>query len=182
MKLEKMLGVGVEYAACTNLLQADDFRSLFEDSFIETERVDFDKLFSGVFEGFELVGQYDDGKLVGMMHFVEKTSFVHLNYFAIKRDFRGRGYGSACLTWLKKNYPGKSVVVDVEEIDSTSEDNEYRIRRQKFYEKNGFVHGDHVFDWRGIFFTFLHCGELQSEEFLKHITYIFPDIKDVRKI
>ena len=175
-------GVDMEYIECKNLLNADEFEKIYNESFVENERVDFGNLFSGVFEGFRLVGQYESGKLVGMMHYVVMENFIHLNYFAVRNDCRGKGCGSACLDWLKKTYPNKPIVVDVEEIDPTSEDNDYIIKRQKFYMKNGFVHGDYVFDWRGVFFTFLHFGLLNTQDFLKHIIHIFPDIKDLRKI
>lgn len=177
-----MREIDMEYIEYKDLLNADEFEKLYNESFVENERVDFDNLFSGVFEGFRLVGRYESGKLVGMMHYVVTENFVHLNYFAVRNDCRGKGCGSACLDWLKKTYPNKPIAVDVEEIDPTSENNDYIIKRQKFYMKNGFVHGDYVFDWRGVFFTFLHFGLLNTQDFLKHITHIFPDIKDLRKI
>ena len=53
----------IKYLETKDLKNADNFRKLYLESFIENERVDFDKLFSGVFGDFKLVGQYDNDKL-----------------------------------------------------------------------------------------------------------------------
>jgi len=169
----------MRYIECLDLKDADDFRKLYFESFPVCEQVDFDGFFSGVFEGFKLVGQYDGEKLVGMMHFAIKPDFIHLNYFAITPERRGRGYGSKCLSWLKKKY-GMPIVVDVEELDPTSKNQDYRIKRHHFYMKNGMMHGKFTFDWQGVFFTYLHYKDVDPESFRKHITYIFPTITNIR--
>ena len=171
----------MRYIEFKDLSSADDFKKIYVSSFVEEERVEFEKLFSGVFKDFEREGQYDGGKVVGLMHFVVKEQFVHLNFFAITNKSRGQGYGSKFLSWLKSKYPDKAIVVDVEELDPQSENKDYRILRQKFYMKNGFVHGEYVFDWRGIFFTYMHCGKVNAKSVLKHLTHIFPDITNLRK-
>lgn len=91
----------IKYLETKDLKNADNFRKLYLESFIENERVDFDKLFSGVFGDFKLVGQYDNDKFIGMMHYVVKEHFLHLNYFAIIPDCQNKGYGTKFLSWLK---------------------------------------------------------------------------------
>ncbi len=169
----------MRYIECFDLNNAHEFKKLYYESFPECERVEFEGLFSGVFVGSKLIGQYDNGKLVGMMHIIMKPEFIHLNYFAVKPECRGRGYGSKCLTWLKRKY-GMPIVVDVEELDPTSDNNEVRIKRQHFYMKNGMVHGKFTFDWQGVFFTYLHYKDVEPEPFRKHITYIFPTITNIQ--
>ena len=169
----------MRYIECFDLKNADDFKKLYFESFPENERVDFNDLFSGVFKNFKLIGQYDNGKLVGMMHFIIKPDFIHLNYFAIRPERRGQGCGSKCLSWLKRKY-NMPIVVDVEELDPKSKNYEYRIKRHHFYMKNGMTHGKYTFTWQGEFFTYLNTKTINSESFMKHITYIFPTITNIQ--
>lgn len=169
----------MKYIECSDLATANDFKKVYFESFPKNERVDFNGLFSGVFKNFKLVGQYKDKKLVGMMHFLVKTDFIHLNYFAIMPDYRGQGYGSKCLSWLKRKYK-LPIVVDVEELDPKSKNYEYRIKRHRFYMKNGMKHGKYTFIWQGEFFTYLHYKDINPESFMKHITYIFPTITNIQ--
>lgn len=170
----------MRYIECNDLKKSNDFRKLYDASFPDEEKVDFDGFFSGVFKGFKLVGQYDNGELVGMMHYIVKKDFIHLNYFAITTLKRGKGYGSKFLSWLKRKYK-LPIVVDVEELDPLSENYECRIKRHRFYNKNGFVHGEFTFMWQGVFFVYLHYKHISANSFKKHITYIFPTISDIQK-
>ncbi len=171
----------IKYLETKDLKNADDFRKLYLESFIENERVDFDKLFSGVFGDFKLVGQYDNDKFVGMMHYVVKENFLHLNYFAIVPDCQNQGYGTKFLSWLKDTYPNTPIVVDVEEQDDTSDNADYRILRKKFYQKNGFKDGKYSYHWNGVYMTYFSTQDIDADEFMKYITWIFPTIKDIEK-
>lgn len=160
--------------------ELEEVEKLYIDSFDAVERVDFQDLFRGVFKNFQLVGQYDAGKLVGMMHYIVTPDYVHLNYFAISRLMRGKGYGTKCLNWLKNEYPNMPIVVDVEELDEMSANNDYRKLRQRFYASNGFEKSGCTFWWEGVFMTYLHFKNINEEKFLKHITHVFPTIKDIK--
>ena len=159
----------------------EDVIKLYIDSFPEAERVPFDDLFTGVFAPFEFVCLYDGDKIVGMLHYNNADNFVHCNYLAVSKEYQDQGNGSRILSWVKENYPGKSLVVDIEELDDTADNRENRIRRKSFYERNGFVQGDYVFDWEGVFMTYMHCGDVDAEEFMSYIQIVFPTIHNVRK-
>lgn len=172
----------MKYKNITNLNEAGDVRKLYHQSFPECERIDFSEFFSGAFDGFSLVGQYENQKLVGMMHFIQTPAFVHLNYFAITPDMRSNGYGSKCLNWLKRKFPKQAIVVDVEEIDENSPNSVDRKRRQKFYMKNGLKRSGCVFDWQGTVMTYMSTKPLNESAFLKHITHLFPTITNIRRV
>ena len=116
-----------------------------------------------------------------MLHYNNAEHFVHCNYLAVSKEYQDKGHGSSILSWVKENYPGKSLVVDIEELDDTADNWENRIRRKSFYEKNGFTQGDYVFDWEGVFMTYMRCGEIDAEEFMPYIQIVFPTIHNVRK-
>ena len=172
----------MKFIEITDLKSANDLRQLYIESFIPAERIEFDQLFSGVFKDFRMVCLYNDfGSLVGMMHYIVKENFIHLNYFAISPKFRGQGFGSMCLSWLKETYDNKPIVVDIEEEDEHADNNDYVRLRKKFYGKNGLTLGEYTFYWNGVFMTYMHTGTINSDEFMKHITHIFPTIINIQK-
>lgn len=172
----------MKYKYITDLKKADDIRELYQKSFPECEQIDFYNFFSGEFENFLLVGQYDNNKIVGMMHFIQTPNFVHLNYLAVEPNMRKKGYGSKCLNWLKRKYPNSPIVVDVEEIEENCDNNLAREQRQKFYMKNKFKKGYCIFHWQSIFMTYMSNKPLDEGKFLKHITRLFPTITNIQKI
>ncbi|MBE5738979.1 MAG: GNAT family N-acetyltransferase [Clostridiales bacterium] len=171
----------MEFRRIEDLSKVKDIYELYLASFPPEERVPFDSLFSGVFEGFELYALYDNEHLVAMAHLNNTENFVHVNYLAVVKEYQCQGNGSDVLSRVKDMFKGKAVVLDIEELDEEAENNHLRIRRKKFYGKNGFVQGEHVFNWEGVFMTYMHCGELDGEEFMEYIQIIFPTIINVRK-
>lgn len=156
-----------------------DIKKLYIDSFPIEERVDFHKLFFGVFKNFELYGLYKDKQLIGMAHFNNTINFVHLNYLAVDRKYQNQGYGTEIISWLKDKFNNKTLVVDVEELDKNALNNENRIKRKNFYNKNGFVDGKYCFMWEGVFMTYMNTQTINPDEFMNYIQIIFPTIKDI---
>lgn len=164
-----------------DLNNCEEVKKLYEDSFPKEEKINFSNFFSGVFKNFKLYALYKNKTLLGMFHFNNTQNFVHLNYLAISKDYQSNGYGSAIISWLKKEFKGKTIVVDIEEIDCSAPNNSNRIKRKNFYKKNGFVCGEYDFYWEGTFMTYMNCGELNGEQFMEYIQIIFPTIIDVKK-
>ena len=161
------------YKQITRLSEAKEMEELYNQSFIKDERIEFNRLLTAPFDGFILIGQYYEGKLVGMMHYICKPEFVQLNYFAITPNTRGHGYGSKCLNWLKQQYPNKSIVVEVEDLDDECDNNEYRKKRQAFYNKNGLEKGLFNFWWEGVYMTCMHYLPIDRQAYLRHISKIY---------
>lgn len=81
----------------------------------------------------------DGDNCVGFFYTVlYKEDLVYIFYFAIDENVRGRGYGSAALTALKREYDGKRLFLAMEEMDENADNYEQRLNRKKFYEFNGF--------------------------------------------
>ena len=59
-------------------------------------------------------------------------------FFAVSEKLQGQGYGSAILDFLKKQNPGKQILLNVEPVDVPAENLPQRQRRMQFYVKNGF--------------------------------------------
>ncbi len=52
---------------------------------------------------------------------------------------RSKGCGSLMLKEIQSLYPENKVIVSIERCDKTVENLEQRLRRKRFYEKNGFL-------------------------------------------
>ena len=162
-------------------LNNKELESLYIDSFPKEERIDFNDMFSGVFKPFKLYALYDNNALVGMAHFNETDNFVHLNYLAVSKNYQSKGYGAYIISWLKEKFNNKAIVVDIEELTEYADNNFYRIKRKKFYKRNGFNEGQYTFIWEGVYMTYMHTCKIDANEFMKYIQIIFPTIIDVKK-
>ena len=171
----------MKFEKITDLKNCEEVKQLYHASFPPEEQVDFEKLFSGVFEGYNLYAVYNpDGVFVALIHFKKLENFVHINYLAVKKEHQNKGYGSATLTFVKKLYDNKPLVLDIEEIDDSAANSFDRIRRVNFYKKNGFKEGIYKFLWQGVLMTYMNTESIDAEEFMKYIQIVFPTIKDVR--
>ena len=100
-----------------------------------------------------------DGEFCGFTFDVTTDSILYLMFFAVKRELRGKGYGSAILEYLKKNNPDRAITLNVEIIDPSAENAEERVKRVEFYKKNGFFDTLHNIDEVGGTFRVLSTKE-----------------------
>lgn len=90
-------------------------------------------------EGNDYLGIYDGDSLVGMSYVIYGERTAYIFFLAIDESNRGRGYGTSALDALVKEYgKGRKVVLAIEEMDERAENYPDRLRRLRFYEKNGF--------------------------------------------
>lgn len=82
---------------------------------------------------------YDEEKFIGLTYLINNDNITYVLYLAIDPTNRGQGYGSIVLDKIKKESNQKSIVLCIEEIDSNADNYEQRIKRKKFYERNGFI-------------------------------------------
>ncbi len=79
---------------------------------------------------FDVIKENDE--FIGIMLYWEVNELVYLEHFAIRRDLREKGYGTAVLNLLKEN--GKTILLEIEPpVDDIT------VRRYEFYKRNGFV-------------------------------------------
>ena len=74
----------------------------------------------------------------GFTHTTVTNDTVFVMFFAVQDGFRGKGCGSAILEHIKKHNPGKALILNVEPLDDSADNAQQRIKRIRFYEKNGF--------------------------------------------
>ena len=116
----------------------------------------------------ELTGYYDAKTFCGFTHTTTTENVVFVMFFAVREDLRGQGYGSAILTHLKENNPGKQIVLNVERIDVPADNMEQRLQRLRFYEKNGFYDtGYNIAEVGGVFRVLSTGKTLDTKAYLR---------------
>ena len=114
--------------------------SLYESAFPPDERMPFERVLQKCESGAMrlLSVESEDGEFLGFANITLCLDVLALNYFAILPEKQGNGYGTSVVIELKKRYPERSIVIDIED-DSVECDNlEQRKRRRAFYERLGF--------------------------------------------
>lgn len=118
----------------------DEIGALYEISFPPDERMPFERMLKRCEDGsMRLISvESESGELLGFANITLCYDALVLNYFAIAPDKQGRGYGTAVVAELKKRYPERSIVIDIEDDSVEADNKEQRIRRRLFYERLGF--------------------------------------------
>lgn len=109
----------------------------------------------------------------------KENNLLLLDYLAIQKDCRSKGFGSIFLAHLKeacKEFDG--IVLEVESIlsDVSEEEMSIRKRRIAFYEKNGVLMTSHSAIVRDVLFALMYLpgqADLGSFDFIKETEKIY---------
>lgn len=88
----------------------------------------------------EFCSLYDDDEWVGFIYTLKNDSLAYVFFLAIDDTKRSHGYGSKLISLLTERYAGLVIGLSAERPDDQAENNKQRIRRQKFYQRNDFLH------------------------------------------
>ena len=110
------------------------------------------------------------------------NNLLLLDYLAIQREYRSRGFGSIFLTYLKETcIEFDGIIIEVESTEGDIPDEELltRKRRIAFYEKNNVLMTSHSAIVRDVLFQlmYLPCrAELNSFDFIKETENIYSTL------
>ena len=108
------------------------------ESFPKSERKPFGLMKLKEKQGvMEILAILEKGRPVGLAITVLYQDMVLLDYFAIHRKFRGQNYGSDALRLLKERYQDRRLILEIELPDEAAPNQEERLRRKRFYLRNG---------------------------------------------
>lgn len=107
--------------------------AIYEDSFPEDERRNLEEQ-ENILNNplFEIIPFVVNDKLTGFCTVWKFTNFLYVEHAAIKKEYRGRGFGREMYLDLINKFPGKIVL----EVEHPSDD--LKKRRISFYERLGF--------------------------------------------
>ena len=130
-------------------------------------------------KGIDLTAFMDGDVFCGFTASVTVEDLHFLLFFAIDEEKRGKGYGSAILQLLQKQY--KTVVLNVELLDPAAENYTQRKRRFAFYQKNGLVDTYyHVWEVGGKFRVLSTEPELDVPQYKKIFKKLSLGVWDVK--
>lgn len=129
----------------------------------------------GYFDGAELVGYTDGDRLVGFAYAVGYRDIYYVMFLCVDKDMQGRGYGSQILGLMRRENPKRKILLNVELLDQNASNYEDRVRRVKFYEKNGFFDtGYNIDEVGGTFRIMATSPEIDAEAYVsvfRHISF-----------
>lgn len=121
-----------------------EIEQLYQTAFPVEEQIPWQQLLRLVDDmPLDFTAYYDNGAFVGMTVVYQRIDYNWLWYFAVSEHLRGRGYGQLILSKLISKHDGRNIILDMESPDQPSENAEQRMRRLKFYTRNGF-HDTHA--------------------------------------
>ncbi len=154
-----------------DLPEYEQVKNLYRTAFPKEERMPWRMIMRMTRRRSLRSAVYYDGKaLVGLSLCAVEEEQVFLFYLAVTTEIRNRGYGSMILTSLKEEYAGKVLFLDSERLDPEAPNNEQRIRRMAFYERNG-IHQTGAFThYGGVDYELLATDpDFTKEDFMKFV-------------
>ena len=144
-------------------------KNIYLKSFPKYERLPWWILrFLAVRKGIDITAYYDGELLCGFTYTVTEGNILFVLFFAVADTVRGKGYGSAILSYLKESNPGKSVLLNVELLDPSADNYEERVRRFRFYERNGFYDTKYdIEEVGGVFRVLATAPTFDNKEYLR---------------
>lgn len=144
-----------------------DIKKLYISAFPKNERIPF-FLYrkKSTKKNSHLMAITDRNKFIGFVSLETYLDITCIMYFAIAEDYRKKGYGTKALTQIKNINKAQRIVLIIEKEDDTLRDNQIRIKRRKFYEKNGFLKNNFIVKEGGVSFLPLsRNGKISKNEY-----------------
>ena len=128
-------------------------KKLYEEAFPPIERIDYSLLGDCIKNGKAELFAYRDGEeYVGFAFVMFPADYAYLLFCATRKDLRSRGYGSQVLKKLRRRYPTRAMVLDIEPLSDEADNSTERYRRYMFYKNNGFSDtGYEMRDFTGVY-------------------------------
>ena len=158
-------------------------REIYESNFPDYERTPFSDLFVGKFAKTTKAAYVLDGKVVGLTIYYEENNLIYLIWLAVYKGLQGKGIGSQILQTLHEENKNCGIALNIENPNNPKcKDKDVRLKREKFYTKNGFIQSGIVFDCFNEEYTPLYLGNVDLEKYMKIEAAFFPDTHNIRKI
>lgn len=113
---------------------------------------------------------HDEDDFCGLLYYSVRNKLIYVFYVAVNDKIRSKGIGTQIFQWLKKQYPDKEITLNIEPLETNAENAEQRVRRMKFYEKQGFRNSGYMLkDTSGDYYILTTANSLAVEDYRKAI-------------
>lgn len=166
-----------------------DFRSdlkaiqkLYRTAFPKIERFPWMLLrFLACKNDIEFICYYEEDILCGFTYTAKNENGLYVLFLAVNTEIRGRGYGSAILSNLKEYGNGRQILLNIEPPDAEAENAEERVRRYRFYRKNGFEDTGYLHtDKSGTFMILSDRSRFEEDAYLQLVKKLSKGLGEVR--
>jgi len=114
-------------------------KNLYLTAFPENERLPWWYLFLSSFrKGICFYAIHCESKFCGILYTVSGSEALLIVYVAVAPELRSQGAGGKFIELIKQQYPDHAVYLLMESCDGINDPADLRIRRQRFYFRNGF--------------------------------------------
>ena len=168
--------MSIKFTEIQNSEEKKKIKSLFQRAIPVNERTPFFWLYGKRNRpNVSFVNVYDGDTWVGAVFFSTHKDLVYVWIFAIDDSVRSKGYGSAVFTEIKRLYPNHRILLGIEETNENAKNNEQRIKRKQFYERNGFRSTGLVANQMGVAIELMLIGDTETFQ----IKELFEALKSV---
>ena len=141
-------------------------RELYHDAFSRKERMPFSMIQTGAVPGSELIIYSVKGEFVGFAAVLTQGDLTNILYFAVVKELRGRGFGSAILVDLRQRYLGKLLAADIELPDKQTRKYQERLLRKDFFQNHSYQESGAGWHFKGTnHIVMVHGGNLTRETY-----------------
>lgn len=140
-------------------------RDLYTTAFPEHERIPFQIHQENPHGHGEALAIYESERFCGLLFLLNHEALSHITYFAILPSLRNQGYGHRALETLIREKVGKTLLADLESLQTaTNEEEALRQRRYKFYLRSGFCPTHLRYRWQSETYDILAHGPIPSQQ------------------
>lgn len=117
-----------------------DIKQIYFDAFPKEERMPFPMMIAmSYLWNTKFLSYYDGDTLCGLIYLATVGRQTFVMFFAVDKELRSCGYGSQILDSVQKAHPKNTIIISIEPCcDKSADDLEVRMRRKKFYLRNGY--------------------------------------------
>ena len=143
----------------------EKIRRINEEAFPPSEFMPVEMMFDLTEElGGSVWGLYTEQELAGFAMTVRNDKCEYFFFLAIDRKLRNRGLGAEAVQAFFREFSGRQVILDFEEMDPEAENYPMRLRRKNFYLRCGFHETGRFTMFRGNRFEVVcNGGELEPD-------------------
>ena len=158
----------------------EEMSELYSSAFSEIEKVPEENILRTMGRGGKLLEYRDDGRFIGFTLTFTSGDRTFWIYLATISEVRGKGYGSRLIELIRETHPGKRIFLVVEPMDEDAEDYEMRVRRQRFYERNGCINSNITLISDDAPFDSMYVSGVLSADEMRDTVSLYEDIHNGR--
>ncbi|RUT40321.1 GNAT family N-acetyltransferase [Paenibacillus anaericanus] len=117
-------------------------------------------------EFIDYIAFYDNDLFVGFAYLITNNNLTFVLYLAISPEIRSIGYGTAILSKISEKYADNRIILNIEADNEVASNYEERLKRKKFYLRNGYRStGLNIFEYGQIYEVLVYGNDVSPKEY-----------------